>query len=135
VNETGYGIISVACHNTSVTRFVFEEMKRPLTDGECVCHRCDVPCCVNPDRLWAGTHQENMADMAIKGRHGRHSMPGEANPASRLTEDDVREIVRLGSSLYHKTIADRFGISRQNVGDILTGRRWQSVTGIERRAS
>lgn len=27
-----------------------------------VLHRCDVPSCINPDHLYAGTHQQNMQD-------------------------------------------------------------------------
>ncbi len=69
IDVLGYGIIAetkrkrIKAHRASYAAFNGE-----IPHGFDIMHSCDVRCCVNPDHLRPGTHQENMADMARKGR-------------------------------------------------------------------
>lgn len=68
-HANGYGIFSyrgrysAAAHRVAVELFV-----GPFDPALHVCHRCDNPPCINPDHLFLGTHEDNMRDMARKGR-------------------------------------------------------------------
>jgi hypothetical protein len=37
-------------------------------EDKLVCHRCDNPCCVNPEHLFIGLEQDNIKDMIDKNR-------------------------------------------------------------------
>ncbi len=56
-------------------RFAYENMVGPIPDGLFVCHRCDVPQCVNPDHMFLDTQKDNMQDAAQKGRAGVDPKP------------------------------------------------------------
>lgn len=85
-----------------------------------VCHRCDLRCCVNPDHLFLGTNDENMADMVDKGR--ARAPLGRANGNSKLTEAQVRAIREDARSA--PEIASDHHIGRSAVGMIKRGERW-----------
>ncbi len=72
----GYGWIKAFGKVVSAHRFSYELHKGPIPDGMHILHSCDVRNCVNPDHLRAGTHVENMAEAAERGRMPR----GENHP-------------------------------------------------------
>jgi hypothetical protein len=121
---TGYGALVVngkqhLAHRASYSAFVGE-----IPTGMCVCHRCDVRACINPDHLFVGTIADNNADMKAKGRHNA----GERHGLSRLTEDQVREIRKLClAGISQPEIASRYGLIQQTVSDIHLRKRWRHI--------
>jgi len=68
LSSKGYGSFSFNRKTTLAHRYSFLIHKGPIPDGAVICHTCDIPSCVNPEHLWAGTNSENTRDMFNKGR-------------------------------------------------------------------
>lgn len=105
-------------------RVAWELAHGPIPAGLCICHRCDVPACVNPDHLFLGTQADNVIDMIAKGRRA-DSPKGEQSGKSKLTEEEVRAI--RASCKSQRAIAREFRISRGAVQQIKNGATWSHV--------
>lgn len=83
--------------------------------GESVCHRCDNPSCVNPAHLFLGTHEDNMRDMARKGRG--------VVPQQKVSgyEVEFMKYLRYGRGGQVKDIADLVGLSPSQTSRVLKG--------------
>jgi hypothetical protein len=92
----------------------------PIPDGLLVCHKCDVPSCVNPHHMFLGSNQDNTNDKLAKGR--QPSKFGEKNPKAKLTEAMVEEI--RSSPLPRLELAAKFGVTRTHIGYIQRGDCW-----------
>src|SRR5688572_27097849 len=68
IGERGYGMIKDNYRTRLAHRGSYELHNGPLRPGLCICHRCDVPRCVNPAHLFAGSVTDNNRDKSAKGR-------------------------------------------------------------------
>lgn len=118
---TGYGRHHPKTGRTGAHRFSYQAHRGQIPKGMFVCHKCDVPACVNPDHLFIGTQADNMADKARKGRTpDRH---GEKHPLCKLKDEDIRKIYLLRKDgLKQKEIAAIFDIDQSYVSQILSGK-------------
>jgi hypothetical protein len=108
-------------------RVAWELYRGPIPDGLSICHRCDNPACVNPDHLFLGTHADNMADAANKGRmkwkasRKLHEQRGEAHASYKLTTIDTEAI--RSSRLKGRTLAKIFRVSESLVSQVRNGQK------------
>ena len=92
-----------------------------IPDGKCVLHRCDNPCCVNPEHLFVGTKLDNAQDMVSKMRHTY----GERQGGAKLTEADVNKTLELiAQGVKQVRIAQMLNVSPMQISRIKRGERW-----------
>lgn len=104
-------------------RLPWELVNGPIPPGLSGCHHCDVRSCVNEAHIFPGTHADNMADMARKGRAARQR--GEAHGAARLTDEQVLQI--RSASGPARPLGARFGVSSNQIRLIQRGKNWRHL--------
>lgn len=104
-------------------RFLYERLVGPLRPGDCVCHRCDTPSCVNPGHMFIGDRRANMLDMQAKNRG--NCARGETNGHAVLTVDAVRSIRQERGT--DRELGEKYGVCGPTISRIRRGLRWASV--------
>lgn len=121
----GYGVLH-ALGEKRAHRVSWVIANGPIPAGMHVLHKCDVRCCVNPDHLFLGTHADNMRDMTAKSRNRFVPLPGELNPASKLTAKVVRQIrdEYARGEVSQSALAKAHGVSVITVNRAINRKTW-----------
>ncbi len=93
----------------------------PIPEGMFVCHKCDTRACCNPDHLFVGTHEDNMADAVKKSR----MRPGEKHHNAKLTDEMVRLI--RSSKESSTVMGKRLGIASGAIRQVRCRSKWRHV--------
>lgn len=132
LNNKGYGLLQRGGFKGYAHRFAYQHLVAGGADisGAHVCHRCDNPCCVNPDHLFLGSQSDNMADCVSKGRHASQRnatnyAKGERQAHSKLSVAQVIEI--RASTLSQRKLAAQFGVSKNSIKLVQQRRTWTHV--------
>jgi len=118
VANTGYHQVNLAGKIRHAQRLVLEAFVGPCPIGHEACHGNGVKTDNRLENLRWDTRKGNMADAS---RHGTTNR-GERNHSSKLTREQVLTIRAANGT--QREIAARFGVSREQVRDIRSGKRW-----------
>lgn len=96
-------------------RLFYGEIPKTQKKGDqvismCVCHKCDIPSCCNPNHLFLGTFNDNNNDRAKKGRSYRPV--GDLNVMKRQELKDKRS--GEGNPMYGRSHSEK---ARQRIGN------------------
>ena len=119
----GYGTLFWNGKNRKAHRMAWEAVNGPIPPGLCVCHRCDVPGCVNVEHLFLGTNSENSADRVAKGRQSKGRTHREAHPWTSLTDAQIAEIRAIPK--WTKGVAERYGVSNSVIFRARKQKNWE----------
>lgn len=123
--QGGYGVFKCAAiqkRGMNASRGSWIVHYGAIPAGKFVCHTCDNRKCVNPEHLFLGSPQDNVADMVAKGRNSR----GSGRPQTKQTAETVAAMKEMrGQGCSYQHIAIKFGISKSGAFQIINGLSWK----------
>ena len=122
VKNRGYGRFELNEKIVLTHRLSYLHHHGEIQRGLVVRHKCRNRHCVNPDHLELGTQKDNIQDCLRDGT----MILGEKCPSSKLTEAQVLDI-RSRTGQLHREIAEEFGVTKENIGQIINRKSWKHL--------
>lgn len=124
IGDDGYGKVKIAQKTLRSHRVSYALINGDFDQSLMVCHRCDVPLCINPEHLFLGTNSDNQIDSRSKKRGA--DIRGVKNPAAKLTEVQILEIKKeyIPYVITHTFLAKKYGVCKNHIARIIRGERW-----------
>lgn len=118
--------------NHSVHSLVMKTFVGPRPEGMVINHKNGIRWDNRLENLEYCTQSYNRKQTFILGRQ---SYRGEKNNSSKLTEDEVKQIVKLyETGLYtYKQLAKKYGLHISGISNIFNGHCWSYLTGIKNK--
>lgn len=131
----GYGVIGAGSKREGLLkahRVSWQIHYGQIPPGLNVCHKCDVPACVNPGHLFVGTDSDNARDAISKGRFVFNRAHGSAHKNSKLTEESVAAARLAYACAPNKRgliprMAVHLGVSGPGLRNAISGKTWKHV--------
>ena len=121
----GYGMFSIGKKSIHSHRFSYMHWKGEIPDKLWILHKCGIKKCVNPAHLEVGTPLKNNGD--DKRRDGT-LLEGSRKPASKYTEEDIRNIRnRYANGETQTAISISTGIRQGHISDICLRKIWKNI--------
>lgn len=131
IDRIGYGQFKFGrqyAPNEKAHRTAWKIYRGDIPHGMHVLHSCDVRCCVNPDHLRLGTHQDNMRDKMTRGRH--RSVTGIEHHSAKVSDAQVIEMRRKAAvGVGQRALAREYGLAKTTVKAIISRQTWRHVNG------
>jgi hypothetical protein len=129
-DSSGYPRAVINGKRLKLSRYMYEQKHGYIPEGMVIRHKCDNPCCINPDHLESGSQADNMHDMIERER--RKSTHGVNNPRTKLSYADVIDILtRYKKGERQVDIAEKYNVSKHCIFGIVHQRNWKQKTNKE----
>lgn len=92
---------------------------------EFACHKCNNRACANPEHLYSGNSQSNIADKVAAGAQTK----GEEVHSAKLTGADVLLIRKLFATgkYFQRELAEAFGVTESTMSSLLRSKTWKHL--------